>query len=456
MRYFLAIDIGASSGRHILGHLEDGVIKLEEIYRFPNSPDREGDELIWNTDRLFGEIMTGLKRAKEMGKIPYSVAVDTWGVDYVLIGKDGKRLRHAHSYRDSARWEPAVKAVHAIIPFETLYEKTGIQSQPFNTVYQLWVDKQDGYLDRAEKLLMLPDYFHYCLTGKCSREGTEASTTGLLNAQTRDWDGEILQKLGYPQKLFPTPDESGEILGKFSPQIEKELGYSATVVLPASHDTASAVAGALAPEGELFLSSGTWSLLGLVRENAHCDEKSRLCNFTNEGQTGKKIRYLKNITGLWMVQRLRAEEAPEQSFAELTSLAERSPCDDRVNVNDARFLSPQNMKREIEEATGREMSLGECVYCALASLADCYGEAVRDLERLTGKQFSVLNILGGGSKNQLLNQMAERATGKRILTGPTEATVVGNLAVQMVSAGEISDLTEAKQIIEKSAKRGTI
>ncbi len=456
MKYFLAIDIGASSGRHMLGWMEDGLMHLEEIYRFPNSPEKVNGELIWDTDRLFGEIVTGLARAKELGKIPTSVAVDTWGVDYVLLDKEGNRLHQAHSYRDSARWEAAVKGVHEVISFEKLYEKAGIQFQPFNTVYQLWADKEEGNLEKAETMLMLPDYFHYRLTGRVTREATNASTTGMIDTATKDWSKEILEKLGYPKRLFPTPSQSGSTVGAFTAEIEAKVGYNATVVLPPTHDTASAVVGALAPEGELFLSSGTWSLLGVVREEARTDAVSRDCNFTNEGHVNGKFRYLKNITGLWMVQRLRAEEAPERSFADLVSLAEASVCDDRVDVNDARFLSPVNMKREIEAAVGRTLTLGESVYVALTSLAEGYKQAIEDAEKLTGKRFSYLNIMGGGSKNKLLNKMTEEVSGKRIVAGPSEATVVGNLAVQMVAAGVISDLAEAKDIIAKSSERGSI
>ncbi len=456
MKYFLAIDIGASSGRHMLGHIEDGALLLEEIYRFPNFPEKVGEELIWDTDRLWREIVTGLKMAKSLGKIPYSVAIDTWGVDYVLLDAEGNRLHRAHSYRDVARWEPAVQAVHQKIPFEKLYSITGIQFQPFNTVYQLWVDKREGNLDRADKLLMLPDYFHYRLTGKASREATNASTGGLIDTQTLNFSEEIIKTLGYPQKLFPTPNPAGTVLGQLTEEMAAELGYQTTVILPPTHDTASAVVGALAPEGELFLSSGTWSLLGVVEQKAHTELRSLQCNFTNEGHVGGKFRYLKNLTGLWMVQRLRAEEAPEQSFARLTALAATCACPERVDVNDKRFLSPENMKRELERAVGRELSLGEAVYVALSSLADGYKQAIDEIEGLTGRRYRTLNIMGGGSKNGLLNDMTAQATGKQILAGPSEATVVGNLAVQLVAAGELADLDEAKKLIKISSERGVL
>ncbi len=456
MRYFLAVDIGASSGRHILGCVDNGVMTLEEIYRFPNAPVRKENGIFWDTERLFAEILAGLKKAGEMGKAPESVSVDTWGVDYVLIGKDGKAISEAHSYRDTERWLPAVEAVHNAVPFEELYSVTGIQHQPFNTVYQLWADKCDGKLDAAEDMLMMPEYFQYRLSGVAMHESTNASTTALINTETYTWDKGLIEKLGYPERLFSKPERPGKFVGEFTPEIAEAVGYSAKVVLCPSHDTASAVVGSLADEGDLFLSSGTWSLLGVVETVAHTDDATRKCDFTNEGYADGKFLFLKNITGLWMIQQIRKEEAPDASFGELAELAAQNPTDALVNVNDPRFLSPISMKAEIEAAVGKKLSLGEALYCANASLADGYRVAISDLEGLTGKNYTALNILGGGGKNRLLNALSEKATGKKIVTGPTEATVVGNLTLQMIAAGVISDLSEAKKIIRSSAAKDTI
>ncbi len=456
MKYFLAIDIGASSGRHMLATLEGGIIKLEEIYRFANGPVRRDGGIFWDSERLFTEIIAGLRRAGELGKIPESVAIDTWGVDYVLIDLLGNKLSEPHSYRDTERWDKAVPAVHAVVSQKQLYSKTGIQMQSFNTVYQLWADKCEGKLDRASAMLMMPEYFNYRLTGIVAHESSNASTSSLINTETYTWDTELIRALGYPERLFQKPMSSSVILGEFSDETAALVGYRSKVALAPSHDTASAVLGSVANEGELFLSSGTWSLLGVVDNEAHTSELARSCDFTNEGYSNGKFLFLSNIIGLWMVQQLRHEEAPELSFSALTELARESVTAHRVNVNDSRFLSPENMKREIESTLGTELTLGESVYVALASLAECYGSAIRKLEVLSDRKYETLNIMGGGSKNTLLNELTEASTGKRVVIGPTEATVVGNIASQMIAAGIISNLDEAKRIIKASSEAGTI
>lgn len=445
MDEFLAIDIGASSGRHILGKICNGRLVTEEIYRFPNSPLKVDGRLVWDTGRLFAEIITGLKRAKELGAIPVSVGIDTWAVDYVLLGKDGEPVDNVFSYRDP-KTERAVREVHGCIPFEDLYGRTGIQFQPFNTIYRLKQDALDGRLARAEQMLMLPDYFHYLLTGKTSREYTNATSTGLINAATHTWDREITQALGLPERLFPQTAEAGVLLGEFTEEIRRLTGFGAKVVLPATHDTASAVVGSVA-DGGPYLSSGTWSLLGIEQSKVHTDEKSRRFNYSNEGHIGGRYRFQKNLTGLWMVNRLRAEECPQMSFAEFTALAERSENEYLVDVNDARFLAPEHMRREIEDAVGRSLSAGECAYTALNSLAHGYRKAVGELESVLNESFAQLNVIGGGSKNALLNRLTERSTGKKIIAGPSEATVVGNLVMQMITAGVLHDHAEAKKII---------
>ncbi|MDE5896560.1 MAG: rhamnulokinase, partial [Clostridia bacterium] len=387
---FLAIDIGASSGRHILGRLEEGRLVLDEIYRFSNLPQSSGGRLVWNAERLFAEVVGGLKRAKELGKIPRFVGIDTWGVDYALLDKHGALLGDVISYRD-LRTEAAVPKVHARVPFETLYEKTGIQFQPFNTVYQLYCDREEGKLDKAEYLLMLPDWLHYKLTGRMSREYTDATTTGLMNARARTWDREIIKELGYPEKLFPEISVSGTKLGGFSKEIAQAVGYDAEVVLLAAHDTASAVVAA--PFGGMYLSSGTWSLLGAECAEPITNEVARSYNYTNEGHlTG--VRLQKNIMGLWMIQQIRHETGDAYSFAQFERMARESVNDCVVDVNDNRFLSPESMLREVETAVGKKLSAGEAAYCVFHSLALSYGDAVREFEAITGKQYSSLNIIG--------------------------------------------------------------
>lgn len=455
MRKYLAIDIGASSGRHILGYTENGTLRISEIYRFSNAPQTEGGALTWDVERLFAEILAGLKRAKELGCVPDFVGVDTWAVDYVLLDRAGKRVGPVSCYRDPAA-EEAARAVHRIVPFEWLYGKTGIQFQPFNSLYRLYADRRNGRLESVETLLMLPDYFHYLLTGIKSREYTNATSTGLVNAHSGTWDEDILQALSLPRRLFPPVTRAGTVLGGFLPAIQKAVGYDAHVVLPATHDTASAATGALAEEGQPYLSSGTWSLLGVIQRTPHTDARSRAYNYSNEGHVDGKFRYQKNITGLWMVNKLRAEECPQISFGELTSLAAQSRCTERVDVNDRRFLAPKNMKAELEAAAGRTFTVPEAVYCALRSLAGSYRTAIEELVSVTGERCETLNVIGGGSNNALLNDMTAEETNMRVVAGPAEATAVGNLVMQMIASGEFRDGTEAKKLIKNSHKEGYI
>lgn len=455
-RTFLAVDIGASSGRHILGTVEDGRLTLEEIYRFSNSPLKVNDRLIWDTGRLFTEILHGLRRAGETGRVPESVAIDTWAVDYVLVDGSGARLGDAHSYRDTKRWSRAAERVHEKIPFAALYQRTGIQYQPFNTIYQLQADADEGLLGGAAQLFMLPEYFYYLLTGRAVREATNASSTGLINASTRGWDGEILHTLGFPERLFLPLSRPGARVGRFTEYVREKVGYDAEAVLCATHDTASAVIGSLAEEGEPYLSSGTWSLLGSVEREAHTEEASRRCNFSNEGHVGGAFRLQKNITGLWMIQRLREEAFPQCSFAQIADEARSAACDILIDANDPRFLAPRSMKREIEQAACKNLTAAECARCVFTSLAACYARTLRELESLTGRTADTLNIIGGGSKNTFLNELTARATGKRVVCGPVEATVAGNLAVQMVAAGAVSDLAAAKKMIRRSSENGAI
>ena len=448
MKDFLAIDIGASSGRHILGRMEAGKLVLEEIYRFPNAPKRVNGHLVWDVDSLFEEILAGMKKAGEMGRAPESVGIDTWGVDYCLLDKNYGRIGEAFCYRDS-RTEEVIPEVHARIPFASLYEKTGIQFASFNTIYQLYSDKVSGKLNKAEHMLMLPDYFHFLLTGKLSREYTNAATTGLVSAIPRTWCGEITSALGFPDKLFPQTSPSGTVLGELKKDIQSIVGYNAKVVLPATHDTASAVVASLAEEGTPYISSGTWSLLGIVSKAPRTDEKSLLFNYSNEGHIGHKVRFQKNIMGLWLIQQIRREAAEHLSFAQLTALAKDNPTDCRIDVNDARFLAPANMLREVQSAAGKNLSLGEAAYCVLASLACGYRDAVLQLQSVTGEKYTDLNVMGGGSQNRLLNELTARETGLKITVGPVEATAIGNLLVQMSSAGEL-DIKSSKQLVKKS------
>ena len=431
-RYYLAVDIGASSGRHIVGWMEDGRLCTEEVYRFPNGVQRQDGHLVWDIEGIFAHVKEGLKAAFARYPRIESVSIDTWAVDYVLLDAQDQPVYPVYAYRDG-RTQDAVGAVHGIVPFAQLYARTGIQFQPFNTIYQLYADKLTGRLDRAEDFWMVPEYLLWRLCGVKAREYTNATSTGLVNARTGQYDPAILQALGLPQRLFPSLTGPGAVLGELLPDVAAEAGGQCRVVLCATHDTASAVEGIPMAEGEgLFLSSGTWSLLGAKLPQPLTSEESCRANFTNEGGVGY-IRYLKNIMGLWIVQCIQKQLGI--SFGEMVDLARTSGCDRVFDVNDPRFTAPADMKAEIAAALSEtgpapagDADLIRSVY---RSLAESYGKAVREMEAVTGRSWDILYIAGGGAKNALLNDLTARATGKRVIALPIEATAIGNLKVQM-------------------------
>lgn len=431
-RYYLAVDIGASSGRHIVGWMEDGRLCTEEVYRFPNGVQRQDGHLVWDIEGIFAHVKEGLKAAFARYPRIESVSIDTWAVDYVLLDAQDRPVYPVYAYRDG-RTQDAVGAVHGIVPFAQLYARTGIQFQPFNTIYQLYADKLAGRLDGAEDFLMVPEYLLWRLCGVKAREYSNATSTGLVNARTGQYDPAILQALGLPQRLFPSLTGPGAVLGELLPDVAAEAGGQCRVVLCATHDTASAVEGIPMAEGEgLFLSSGTWSLLGAKLPQPLTSEESCRANFTNEGGVGY-IRYLKNIMGLWIVQCIQKQLGI--SFGEMVDLARTSGCDRVFDVNDPRFTAPADMKAEIAAALSEtgpapagDADLIRSVY---RSLAESYGKAVREMEAVTGRSWDILYIAGGGAKNALLNDLTARATGKRVIALPIEATAIGNLKVQM-------------------------
>ncbi len=434
MNIHLAVDIGASSGRHIAAWRDGGKLIMKEVYRFPNSPDTDSDgHLIWNLERLCTEVMNGLKACGEQGYIPTSVGIDTWAVDYVLLDSADAPILPLYCYRDSRGTEGAELA-HKIIPFEELYAKTGIQYQSFNTIYQLFWDKQQGRLNNAECFLMLPEYLSFFLCGVKCHEYTNASSTGLLDVHKKIYDREIIERLNLPERLFvDEPVLPPIILGRLKPDIAREVGFDCDVVLPATHDTASAIAAL--PEKGAYISSGTWSLLGAELDNPVTSEKARLANFTNEGGVGT-IRFLKNIMGLWLVQNLRHELDDKYSFAELADMAEREAnFDYTLNVNDERYLAPKSVCAEID-AECRERGFpvpktpGEYANAIYQSLAHTYADALTELEDLTGERFSTLSIVGGGVNNDYLNRLTEKAIKRPVLTGSSEATALGNILLQ--------------------------
>ena len=454
--YYLAIDIGASSGRHILGWIEDGTLRIREMYRFPNGMLHKNGTLIWDTDALFRHILQGLAVCRDEGMIPSYLGIDTWGVDYVLLDRGGGRLGEAVGYRDS-RTEGADREVAALIGDEALYAETGIQKQPFNTIYQLWALKKRSpeLLREADRFLMIPEYFNYLLTGKQAAEYTNATTTQLLHAGTRDWDRRLLRLLAIPEKLFLPVTMPGVRLGSLLPQWKEELGFDCTVMLPATHDTGSAVLAVPAwEEHAAYISSGTWSLLGTERKKPDTSEKSRLHNFTNEGGFGGSIRFLKNITGLWIIQSMKKEleeMGRRYTFDALCDMAVKEPTSLRIPVNDPAFLAPESMIRAVEHACGQQnMTVGALFSVVYQSLADNYGACIRELEQLCGTPVGVLHIVGGGSRDSYLNRLTADACGKPVYAGPSEATAIGNLLAQMLTCGVFSCVKEAREAVRKA------
>lgn len=466
MYTYLAIDIGASSGRHILGWVERGRICLKELYRFENQRQvREGHDC-WDLEALWGHILAGLTACKAAGHVPDCVGIDTWAVDFVLLDRVGECLTLPVSYRDR-RTEGMRDEVEKCILFADLYAKTGIQYQNFNTVYQLATLRREHpeQLAQAEHLLMLPDYFHYRLTGRITNEYTNATSTALVNAAGRDWDGELLDRLELPRKLFGPLHMPGTALGGFTEQVKALVGFDCNVILPATHDTGSAFLAVPArDEHAVYLSSGTWSLLGVENPVPITTAESREANFTNEGGYGGRYRYLKNIMGLWMLQSIRrelnaavaAEGSREWSFPNLIEAAHQ--CADFTSVVDAnngRFLAPTSMVEEVRaacrESGQREpRSVGEVIQCVYRSLVLCYQETIRELEGLTGRRYTSINIVGGGCQDDYLNTLTAQATGLLVLAGPVEGTALGNLLAQMLAKNEFSSPEAARAAVRES------
>lgn len=453
--YYLAIDIGASSGRHMLGHLENGKMILEEIYRFGNGMKKQDGKLCWDLKLLFQEIMEGIKVCGKIGKIPVSMGIDTWAVDYVLLDEKDQILGETYGYRDS-RTEGMDEEVYRIIPEDKLYERTGIQKQIFNTIYQLMAVKKEHpeYLERAKTFLMLPDYFHFLLTGEKRSEYTNATSTQLVNAETNQWDLELIDQLGYNRNLFLPLSQPGTVVGHFSREIAEQAGFDCQVVLPATHDTGSAVmAVPCVEENCLYISSGTWSLMGIENGKAICTEESRKRNFTNEGGYEYRYRYLKNIMGLWMIQSVRHELNDAYSFGQLCEMAvENSSFPSRVNVNDQAFLAPEHMITAIQNSCLEShqpvpKTPGELAAVIYQSLSDSYAETVTEIESLTGIHYDTIHIVGGGSNADYLNRLTAEKSGRKVLAGPGEATAIGNLMAQMIQAGEFEGLTEARKCV---------
>jgi len=447
----LAIDIGASSGRGILGELDNGRLTLSEVHRFENHPVEVDGHKHWDIDGLRGELLTALKHADPDIE---SVGIDTWGVDYGYVSKDGEVIGLPFAYRDD-RTIPMVDEVHGRIPFERLYEITGIQFMRLNTIYQMADDVKNrpGVVADADRVLMMPELLSFLLTGKHAAEYSIASTSALLDARERTWSDEVLEAVGMPRSLFTDISPPGG----FSAGLLPETGRTATVICPGCHDTASAVAATpLAGDGAMYISSGTWSLAGMELAEPILTPEARTANFTNEGGVAGTIRFLKNVMGLWIIQecqRLWSEAGNGLGFGDICDAADTAPpFVALVNANAERFLAPKDMLAEIRaecERTGQPapQGVGPTARCVFESLAMAYRECLEQLRRLTGQSIDRIHIVGGGVQNKLLCQMTADACAVPVLAGPVEATAIGNLLVQAIALGAVSDLAAARHIV---------
>jgi rhamnulokinase len=441
-------------------------MELTEVYRFENGLTHRNGHLCWDIDALAEEVVRGLAAAKAAGFEPATIGIDTWAVDYVLLDERDQRIGDVVGYRD-ARTDGVRDALElaGILSFDEHYARTGIQYQQFNTAYQLCaLSREDrAELDSAKALLMVPDYLNWVLTGEKAQEYTNASTTGLVNAQTFDWDDELIDRLNLPWDIFKPIRMPGESLGRLRPEVAERVGYDAEVVLVASHDTGSAwLAVPARDEKAVYFSSGTWSLVGVERREPICTPQSAAANFTNEGGYERRYRYLKNIMGLWMIQNVRRElgdmTGTAPSWNELVAAAEDARARGFhavVDADDPEFLAPASMLAALRDVCARSgqpvpNTMGEYALVVYDSLADDYARTVAQLRELTGTDFTSINIVGGGSNNGYLNQATADACGLPVFAGPTEGTALGNLMVQFICGGEYASLEEARAAIKKS------
>ncbi len=459
MNTYLAVDFGGGSGRVMAGSIDQRTLKLEEVYRFPNRQVRMGNHIYWDFLSLFEEMKNGLRQAVLKGYSVKSIGIDTWGVDFGLIDKDGNLLGNPVCYRDSRTdglpeelFDEAELAVH--------YAQAGIQMMSINTLFQLYSLKKrdDAQLKVADRLLFMPDLFSYYLTGVANNEYCIASTSELLDARTRTWNHALIEKIGLPQQLFGEIVMPGAVRGKLKPEIREETGLpeSVEVIAVGSHDTSSAVFAVPATEGgcSAFLSSGTWSLLGVEVQQPILTEDARKAGFTNEGGVGGKIRFLQNITGLWMLQCLISqwkERGEETDYEHLITSAEAADISSVIDVDDKSFQNPMDMEAAIadycrERGLRVPASQGEYVRCVLQSLAQRYKRGIEQLNSLIPHPVERLHIVGGGCRNRLLNRLTAEALGIPVHAGPVEATAIGNILVQALTKGDIKSRSEIKEI----------
>lgn len=445
--YYLAVDIGASSGRHLLSHIENGKLVLEEIYRFENNLVKSKDGLVWDIENLFSNVLNGIKKCKEIGKIPKSIAIDTWGVDYVLLDENKNEIKPCFCYRDS-RTSAVIDEVESLVSPTELYAKTGIQKQNFNTIYQLYADKKNNRLKNAKYFLMMPEYLSFKLTGVCKNEYTNATTTGLVNANAKTWDADIIYALGLTEVPFLPLSLPSSHVGFLSEDIQKAVGFNCAVLFAPSHDTASAVCACPMADNDLYISSGTWSLIGTEITEPILNDSARKLNFTNEGGIDYRFRFLKNYMGMWLFQNIRRNLNKKLSYDDMMNLAKNCGEYKYFDVNNSMLVAPKNMLEAIGKLINND-DLGLILNSAYHSLAKSYSEAVTEIETVTGKRFNSIHIVGGGCQDKYLNTLTRDYTGKSVTAGPIEATATGNIISQIISDKKIS-LATARKIVKKS------
>lgn len=434
MKYYLAIDLGASSGRHVVAYLENGQVVLKEVHRFITGMDNSSNGLVWNIPRLLSEIKTGIKKAFELYPDIESLSIDTWGVDYVLMNDD-KEIPPYYAYRNE-RCQKGARNCHQIIKFNEIYQRTGIQFAPFNTIYQLYDDLRKKRLEQATDYLMLPSYFIYKLTGVKTHEYTMESTGSLLDPQTGDYDYELIDQIGLPRKLFGEIKQPGFVVGDLLPEIQKEVGGNTKVILCATHDTASAFESVDVPEDGIILSSGTWSLLGVKSKKPIITKESLEANYTNEGGVGY-IRFLKNIMGMYLANRVKDETGCTFEYIDknITEVDYKLTFD----VNDPSLMAPPSMKEAILELLPKEQPRNDLELFAsiYRSQALCYKKAIDELEGITKQQYKKIYIIGGGARNVFLNNLVKEYTQLKVMALPIEATALGNIKIQMKVSKEL-------------------
>ncbi|MDC3418045.1 rhamnulokinase [Aquibacillus salsiterrae] len=453
----IAIDIGASSGRLIAGYIENSQLQLVEIHRFENKLVEKNGHFCWDIEKLFSEIKTGIGRCKSQGFTPVSIGIDTWAVDFVLLDENDQLLTDAVAYRDP-RTDGMMEEVFQKVSKERLYLETGIQFQKFNTIYQLYYLNmhQPEVLQKAKSFLMIPDYLNFLLTGKKVNEYTNATSTQLVNAFTKKWDIELLNQLGINTQMFQAILPPKTKLGNLREELVEEFGFDMEVILPATHDTGSAVLAVPEVNNTIYISSGTWSLIGVENKFPICVTKALDYNFTNEGGVDYRYRFLKNIMGLWMIQEVKRNYNDQYDFAEFVKLAnEANNFSAKVNVDDDRFLKPDNMIEEIQKycmETNQDVpnTPGEVAKCVFDSLAVSYQTAINQIEEIYETEFATINVIGGGCQNEMLNQLIADTTNKEVVAGPVEATAIGNIVAQLLALGDIDDINEARNLVKQS------